>query len=67
MKPETPLTPRERQVLDRLSKGNARKVVAADLGITENTVKVHCRSIYSKLGIHSVAEAVRLVCTASVL
>lgn len=42
-------TPRERAVLSRLKRGNANKVVAYELGISESTVKLHIRHIMKKL------------------
>jgi DNA-binding CsgD family transcriptional regulator/RimJ/RimL family protein N-acetyltransferase len=52
------LTPREIDVLAELAHGNSNKVIAADLGISENTVKNHVRSILEKLQAKSRAEAV---------
>lgn len=57
--PREDLTPRERQVLQHLAEGLPNKQVAAGLGISENTVKFHVASIYSKLGATNRMEAVR--------
>lgn len=54
-----PLTEREVQVLGLLSTGLANKQVAAQLGISEHTVKFHVSSIYTKLNVGNRAEAVR--------
>jgi DNA-binding NarL/FixJ family response regulator len=54
------LTPREREVLDCLVDGLPYKQVASRLGISLDTVRTHVRSIYSKLQVHSVVEAVTL-------
>jgi DNA-binding NarL/FixJ family response regulator len=43
------LTPREREVLVRLSQGMANKVIAHELEISEHTVKVFVRRILTKL------------------
>ena len=54
-----PLTAREAEVLDLLSKGLANKQIAATLGISEHTVKFHVSSIYQKLNVTNRTEAVR--------
>jgi DNA-binding NarL/FixJ family response regulator len=57
--PDTePLTPREIEVLRMLAEGDANKVIAWKLGISEHTVKFHVSSIMSKLGAASRTEAV---------
>ncbi|MEZ4972670.1 MAG: response regulator [Cyclobacteriaceae bacterium] len=52
------LTPKERDVLASLSQGNSYKLIAADLGISIDTVRSHIRKIYEKLKVHSQTEAV---------
>lgn len=52
------LTEREQQVLRCLVQGMVYKQVAHELGITLDTVRTHVRNVYSKLQVHSVAEAV---------
>ncbi len=47
------LTPREREVLELLLEGKQRNEIAANLYISENTVKKNISSIYSKLGVTS--------------
>ena len=54
------LTPREREVLERVVQGRLNKQIAADLGIHERTVKLHRTSVTTKLGVPSVAELTRL-------
>ncbi len=58
---ETPalpsLSPREREILDLLSKGHRYKEVADRLGISLDTVRTHIRNVYEKLQVHSRAEA----------
>ena len=54
-----PLTEREVEVLGKLSRGLANKQIAAQLGISEHTVKFHVSSIYGKLNVTNRAEAVR--------
>jgi DNA-binding NarL/FixJ family response regulator len=42
-------TPREREVIEALRCGRSNKVIASDLNLSENTVKVHVRHIMRKL------------------
>ena len=53
------LSPRETHVADLLVRGSTIKSVAADLGISPNTVKSHMRRIHRKLGITNRAELCR--------
>jgi len=52
------LTPREHEVLVRLSQGNSYKMIAAASGISIDTVRTHIKKIYEKLHVHSQTEAV---------
>lgn len=54
------LTEREYEVLTYVITGMLNKQIAYDLGISEKTVKVHRGRVTEKLGVHSVAELVRL-------
>ncbi len=54
------LTLRERQVMDQMTRGRLNKVIAAELGIGEKTVKVHRARLLQKMGVRSVAELVPL-------
>ena len=54
------LSPRERQVLDLLIAGKPNKLIARDLGLSPRTVEVHRRRMMARLGVGSLAEAVRL-------
>lgn len=54
------LTLREIDVLQLIAEGNANKVVADRLAITEDTVKAHVRNILSKLGANDRTHAVTI-------
>lgn len=53
------LTTRERLVLRRLAEGRDMAEIAADLGVSEHTVRTHMQNLYAKLGLHSRLEVVR--------
>lgn len=53
------LSPREREVLDRMLHGAASKTIARELDISVKTVDVHRASIKEKLGCTSTATLVR--------
>ncbi|MBI4290388.1 MAG: response regulator transcription factor [Betaproteobacteria bacterium] len=54
------LTAREREVMALVVRGGLNKQVAAELGISEITIKVHRRNIKRKMGTRSLADLVRM-------
>lgn len=52
------LTPRQREVLQRLVQGKPNKVIARELGIRETTVKSHVTVLLQVLGVQNRTEAV---------
>ncbi len=54
------LTPREHEVMKYVISGLLNKQIGGELGIAEDTVKLHRGRVMHKLGIDSVAELVRL-------
>ena len=52
------LTPREWEILTLLAQGCLYKEIAAQLGISANTVRAHLHAIYRKLGVKSRTRAV---------
>jgi DNA-binding NarL/FixJ family response regulator len=54
------LTPREVDVLRLVAKGNANKEIAAQLSLTEETVKSHIRNILAKLEVKDRTHAVAI-------
>lgn len=54
------LTPREQEVLPWVVAGKLNKQIAAELGTSEATVKVHRSQLMRKMGAESVADLVRM-------
>ena len=54
------LTPREREILPLVVSGLLNKQVAAEIGATEATVKVHRSQLMRKMGAASLADLVRM-------
>ena len=52
------LSPRERQVFERVARGKRNKEIARELGPSERTIKAHRQRVMKKLHIASVAELV---------
>ena len=57
---QLPLTNREFQLLELLSKGLLYKEIGVELGITTGTVKQHIHKIYDKLHVNNKTEAINL-------
>lgn len=55
--PVSPLTSREKEVLQHIAEGASNKEIAARLCITERTVKNYASSIFAKLGAHNRYQA----------
>jgi FixJ family two-component response regulator len=54
------LSPRERQVFDRVVRGKMNKEIARELGATERTIKAHRHHVMEKLKVTSLAELVMI-------
>ncbi len=54
------LTPRERQVLERMATGASPEEIAKTLGMSPHTLRTHVQNILLKLGVHSKMEALVL-------
>jgi FixJ family two-component response regulator len=54
------LTPREQQVISFVTSGLMNKQIAAEMGVSEVTVKVHRGSVMRKMGARSLADLVRM-------
>jgi two-component system response regulator FixJ len=55
------LTPREREILELMTRGKPNKVMAADLGVSQRTVEIHRARVMEKMGATSLAQLVRMV------
>ncbi|MGJ8562566.1 MAG: response regulator transcription factor [Alphaproteobacteria bacterium] len=54
------LTPREREVMERLVDGMANKVIARQLGLSVRTIETHRAHLMSKLDVKSVSDLVKI-------
>jgi FixJ family two-component response regulator len=57
----TLLTARQHQIMTLIVEGKLNKQIAAKLGLSENTIKVHRRRIMERMGAASVAELVHMI------
>ncbi|HLV76992.1 MAG TPA: response regulator FixJ [Marinobacter sp.] len=55
------LTPRETEIMERMIGGQANKVIAIELEISQRTVEIHRSRVMHKMGTHSLAHLVRMV------
>ncbi|MBL8388437.1 MAG: response regulator [Hydrogenophaga sp.] len=55
--PTDPLSPREREILLLIARGDSNKLIARELDIAETTVKIHVQHILRKLGLSSRVQA----------
>lgn len=58
------LTPRERQVMERILAGKLNKVIADDLKVCMRTVEVHRASLFEKMGVKTAVELAQMVAAA---
>jgi FixJ family two-component response regulator len=54
------LTPREREVMERVVAGLLNKQIGAELGTSETTIKIHRHQVMEKMGAGSLPELVRM-------
>jgi FixJ family two-component response regulator len=55
------LTTRQRQIMTRVVAGRLNKQTAAELGISENTIKVHRHRIMETMGANSLADLIHML------
>jgi len=54
------ITPRQREILSLIAQGHSTKAIARSLGISTKTVETHRTQLMDRLGIHDIANLVRL-------
>jgi DNA-binding NarL/FixJ family response regulator len=57
------LTPRQRQVLQRVGKGEKLEAIALDLGITHRAVRWHLDNIRKKAAVATTIQAIIFFCS----
>ena len=58
-RPRSPLSPREREVLELIGAGATNREIAERLFLSPHTIKDHTTALYRKLGVRNRAEAAR--------
>ncbi len=58
--PLTTLTKRELEILSSLAAGHTNKEIAAEKGVSTNTVKYHIRNLFDKLSVNNRGQAIAL-------
>ena len=59
------MSPRERQVLSLVADGDTTKGIAFELGLSVRTIEIHRERAVRRLGVRTMAEAIRLLTSAS--
>jgi len=60
LQPKTQFTQRERQVLSFVFEGFANKEIAERIGVSESSVKATLQQLFSKTGVHTRSQLVRI-------
>lgn len=55
------LTPKEKDIINKIANGFSRKRCADSLFVSESTVSTHMKNIYRKLGVHNRVQATNIV------
>ena len=58
------LTPRERQIMERILAGKLNKVIADELKVCMRTVEVHRASLFEKIGVRTAVELAQVIVSA---
>jgi DNA-binding NarL/FixJ family response regulator len=61
------LSPREKEILIKLSNGLSYKMIASELGIAYETVHSHIKKIYQKMHVNSLSEALSIAFRAKII
>ena len=59
------LTPREREIVNKIVAGSHTKEIAQEMQISPRTVETHRSNVMKKLGVHHLAELIHVVSTSS--
>ncbi len=54
------LTDRQREVLEQVATGHLNKQIAYNLGLSEQTIKMHRTALLARLGVSTTADAIRI-------
>ncbi len=54
------LTDRQREVLEQVATGHLNKQIAYNLGLSEQTIKMHRAALLTRLGVSTTADAIRI-------
>jgi PAS domain S-box-containing protein len=54
------LTQRQREVLEQVATGHLNKQIAYNLGLSEQTIKMHRSALLERLGVSTTADAIRI-------
>lgn len=63
LRPDSPLSEREREVLKGIAEGKSYSKIAIDLFISKETVRTHIKNIYQKLAVNCKADALKVAGT----
>lgn len=59
--PYETLTPRERDVMDYVTRGKPNKIIAAELGVSQRTIEAHRARIFQKMQVRNAVELVHCI------
>ena len=65
--PGVELTPRERELLQRVAEGGTNKTIAREMHLSVNTIRNYVQALLTKLGAHSKLEAVAIATRAGLI
>jgi len=57
------LTPREKEVMDRVAAGKRNKTIADDLNISQSTIEAHRKKVMEKMEADSISALMRMIIT----
>lgn len=57
------LTPREKEVMDRVAAGKRNKIIADELNVSQSTVEAHRKKVMEKMQANSISALMRMIIT----